>query len=98
MSIHAMLTDQGPCVQCGTMVTIGISRDGGIPTVDATGYSGLTSDGDEFVCRDHYCPVCHDSHPDADAFDRCGFYGVADVDLTPPCSVDAANAVLGRSA
>jgi hypothetical protein len=97
VSTPAVVTDSGPCVQCRAMVTIAIDRDGGIP-IAADGYTGLTDDGDEFVCRDHYCPVCGGYHTNVAAFDRCAHYGVEDVDMTPPCSVEAAYAVLGATA
>jgi hypothetical protein len=69
-------------------------RDGGLP-VTANDYSGLTDDGDDFVCPDHHCTVCGGSHRDAAQFDACAYNGPQRVDLDPPCSVDAAYAILG---
>lgn len=91
-------TEGGQCIVCNAPVTLTMRRDGGIVLVDATGYSGLTDDGDSFVCRDHYCSVCGGTHADAEQFDACAHYGVEEVDMTPPCSIDFANAVLGRTA
>ena len=70
-----------PCKICKQGVTIIIRRDGGLPTVDATGYSGITDDGDA-VCRGHFCPVCGDAHETAEQFEDCEFYGPPRVDLT----------------
>lgn len=86
--------EEGPCVVCNAPVAVKMRRDGGIILVDAQDYSGLTDDGDSYVCRDHYCPVCGGTHADVNQFDRCAHYGVPDVDMTPPCSIDAADAVL----
>ena len=89
-----LVADEGQCVVCNAPVEVTMRRDGGIAVVDATDYSGLTDNGDEFVCRDHYCPVCGGYHLNADAFDRCAHYGAPGVDMTPPCSVEIADAVL----
>lgn len=70
-----------PCTICGDGVNIIIRRDGGLPTADATGYTGITDDGDA-VCRDHFCPVCGNAHAAADQFDACEFYGARPLDLT----------------
>jgi len=67
---------------CSAVVPVVISRNGGLAKIDATGYSGLTDDGDA-VCRDHFCPVCGNAHTEADEFDDCAFYGPLTVDLTP---------------
>jgi hypothetical protein len=97
VSTSETLLEQGPCKVCNATVVVEIRRDGGIP-VTADGYTGLTDDGDDYVCRDHYCPACGGYHTNAAAFDRCAHYGVDEVDMTPPCSVEAAYAVLGATA
>lgn len=59
---------------CSAMVGIIVSRNGGLPKMDATGYSGITDDG-EPVCRDHFCPTCGCAHTTAEQFEACEFYG-----------------------
>lgn len=80
---------------CGALVTIIINHNGGLPTMDAVGYSGITDDGDA-VCRDHFCPTCGNFHSEAAQFERCAFEGRHDIDCTPLCSRATALAVLAR--
>lgn len=95
-TVDEIETESGPCVTCNALVTIRMRRDGGVILVDSRDYSGLTTDGDAFVCPDHYCPPCGGAHADAAQFDACAFSDSDDVDLTPPCSVDVADAILRR--
>jgi hypothetical protein len=88
--------DHGRCVVCNTDVEVAIDSNGGLALVDIQGYSGLTDDGDNYVCRDHFCPVCGGYHLAVDEFDACQFTGAPDIDLTPPCSWDSAIVYLTR--
>lgn len=70
-------TTTEPCIVCKAPVAITFTANGGLPTVNAVGYSGLTDDGDA-ICRDHFCPTCGGGHLTIEQFDRCGFYGGCD--------------------
>lgn len=83
------LTETGPCVVCNTPVDIEIARNGGVVQTDVHGYSGLTDDGDKFVCRDHFCPTCGASHLTEAAFDTCQFNGPTVYNVLPPRELDA---------
>ena len=94
MSTTQFVIEIGPCKICNALVEVTIRRDGGIP-VAFDNYTGLDDNGDHYVCRDHYCPVCGGAHASEAQFDLCAFQGT---DLTPLCSINAALAALGASA
>jgi hypothetical protein len=88
--------EHGNCTVCNTPVEVTIALATGAPLVDATGYSGLTNDGDDYACRDHYCPTCGNTHGDAATFDNCAFRGVPYIDTRPLCSRAEALATLAH--
>lgn len=62
---------QGGCVVCNAHVIVRFDK-GSLP-IDVHGHSGLTADGDRFVCPDHFCPVCGCAHSSDDEFTNCQF-------------------------
>lgn len=88
MSTATTLYATGYCTvhDCHTRVNVLITRDGGLPVVDARGYSGVTASC-ELVCPDHFCPHCGDYHDTVDAYDRCRYEA-------PACDADCLIAAL----
>jgi len=86
LAAQSACLDHGTCIECATPVTIIVARDGGLALTDIHGYCGTTDSG-EFVCRDHFCIVCGESHTDVDEFDVCAFYGADRGLLLPPCAL-----------
>jgi len=84
-AIPRVYDDEGTCAAkgCTTLVRVAIEANGGLAIADPTGYTGITADGDELVCPEHWCATCGQHHATALDFENCQFYGVREPNMVP---------------